>query len=429
MRNKKPIIAVVGLGYVGLPIAVAFAKYFPVIGFDINPKRIEELNRGIDRTGEISKDEILNPNIHYTYNEKELKQADFLIITVPTPTDKYKNPDLRFLKNASEIVGRNLKRGAVVVYESTVYPGCTEEVCIPILEKTSGLKWKKDFFVAYSPERINPGDKHHSLENIVKVVAGDIPQTAQKVADLYKKVVKAGVYIAPSIKVAEAAKVIENTQRDINIAFMNELALLFDKMGLDTREVLKAAATKWNFLRFEPGLVGGHCIPEDPYYLAFKAKEIGFHPELILAGRRINDYMPQFIAQKLVKLLIKAGKVVQNAKVLVLGITFKENVRDVRNSKVVDLIRELEEYGIEVSVCDPLAHPEDVELLYKKTLLKSMDENAPYDAIVFAVRHNQFLDIDKDFLQRLLKNKSVIIDIKGILSKNKIPKGSIYWRL
>lgn len=429
MRNKKPTIAVVGLGYVGLPIAVAFAKYFPVIGFDINPKRIEELNRGIDRTGEISKDEILNPNIHYTYNEKELKQADFLIITVPTPTDKYKNPDLRFLKSASEIVGRNLKRGAVVVYESTVYPGCTEEVCIPILEKTSGLKWKKDFFVAYSPERINPGDKHHSLENIVKVVAGDIPQTAQKVADLYKKVVKAGVYIAPSIKVAEAAKVIENTQRDINIAFMNELALLFDKMGLDTREVLKAAATKWNFLRFEPGLVGGHCIPEDPYYLAFKAKEIGFHPELILAGRRINDYMPQFIAQKLVKLLIKAGKVVQNAKVLILGITFKENVRDVRNSKVVDLIRELEEYGIEVSVYDPLAHPEDVELLYKKTLLKSMDENAPYDAIVFAVRHNQFLDIDKDFLQRLLKNKSVIIDIKGILSENKIPKGSIYWRL
>ena len=429
MRNKKPTIAVVGLGYVGLPIAVAFAKYFPVIGFDINPKRIEELNRGIDRTGEISKDEILNPNIHYTYNEKELKQADFLIITVPTPTDKYKNPDLRFLKSASEIVGRNLKRGAVVVYESTVYPGCTEEVCIPILEKTSGLKWKKDFFVAYSPERINPGDKHHSLENIVKVVAGDIPQTAQKVADLYKKVVKAGVYIAPSIKVAEAAKVIENTQRDINIAFMNELALLFDKMGLDTREVLKAAATKWNFLRFEPGLVGGHCIPEDPYYLAFKAKEIGFHPELILAGRRINDYMPQFIAQKLVKLLIKAGKVVQNAKVLVLGITFKENVRDVRNSKVVDLIRELEEYGIEVSVYDPLAHPEDVELLYKKTLLKSMDENAPYDAIVFAVRHNQFLDIDKDSLQRLLKNKSVIIDIKGILSENKIPKGSIYWRL
>ncbi|HIC09494.1 MAG TPA: nucleotide sugar dehydrogenase, partial [Aquificales bacterium] len=370
-----------------------------------------------------------NPNIHYTFNEKELKNADFLIITVPTPTDKYKNPDLRFLKSASEIAGRNLKKGATVVYESTVYPGCTEEVCIPILEKESGLKWKSDFFVAYSPERINPGDKNHSLENIVKVVAGDTPQTAQKVADLYKRVVKAGIYIAPSIKIAEAAKVIENTQRDINIAFMNELALLFDKMGLDTREVLKAAATKWNFLKFEPGLVGGHCIPEDPYYLAFKAKEIGFHPELILAGRRINDYMPQFIAQKVVKLLIKAGKIVQNAKVLVLGITFKENVRDVRNSKVVDLVNELEDYGIETSIYDPLANPEDVKWLYQRKLLKSIDENAPYDAVVFAVRHRHFFDIDKDFLEKILNRKGVIIDIKGILSKDKIPEESIYWRL
>ncbi len=427
--NKKPTIAIIGLGYVGLPIAVAFAKHFPVIGFDINLKRVEELKKGIDKTGEISKEEILNPNIYYTFNEKELKNVDFLIITVPTPTDKYKNPDLRFLKSASEIAGRNLKKGAIVVYESTVYPGCTEEVCIPILEKESGLKWKSDFFVAYSPERINPGDKNHSLENIVKVVAGDTPQTAQKVADLYKRVVKAGIYIAPSIKIAEAAKVIENTQRDINIAFMNELALLFDKMGLDTREVLKAAATKWNFLKFEPGLVGGHCIPEDPYYLAFKAKEIGFHPELILAGRRINDYMPQFIAQKVVKLLIKAGKTVQSAKVLVLGITFKENVRDVRNSKVVDLINELEDYGIETSIYDPLANPEDVKWLYQKKLLKSIDENAPYDVVVFAVRHRHFFDIDEDFLKKILNGKGIIIDIKGILSKDKIPKESIYWRL
>lgn len=427
--DKKAIIAVIGLGYVGLPVAVAFGKHFPVIGFDINPSRIDELKKGIDKTGEISKEEILTSNITFTSKEELLKTADFYIITVPTPTDRYKNPDLSFLKNASEIVGRNLKKNSIVIYESTVYPGCTEEFCIPILEKSSNLKWKKDFFVGYSPERINPGDKEHSLEKVVKVVAGDTPETAHRIANLYKKIVKAGVYIAPSIKVAEAAKVIENTQRDINIAFMNELAQLFDRLGLDTREVLKAAATKWNFLRFEPGLVGGHCIPEDPYYLAYKAREIGFHPELILAGRRINDYMPLFIAQKVVKLLIKAEKTVQNSKVLVLGITFKENVSDVRNSKVIDLVKELEEYGMQVSVYDPLANPKEVKKLSGITLLEDVKKNAPYDGVIFAVRHKEFFKLTGNALRELLKEKSVIVDIKAILKEEDIPSNVLYWRL
>ncbi len=428
-KNLK--IAVVGLGYVGLPLATALAKHFPVVGFDINPKRIEELKLGIDRTGEVSKEDITTPNIVYTTDEKLLKTADVVIVTVPTPTDRYKNPDLTPLKKASQTVGRNLKPGAVVVYESTVFPGATEEVCIPILERESGLRWKEDFFVGYSPERINPGDSVHRLENVVKVVAGDTPQTAKLLADIYSKVVKAGVHVAPSIKVAEAAKVIENTQRDINIALMNELAMLFDRLGIDTRDVLEAAATKWNFLRFEPGLVGGHCIPEDPYYLAFKAREIGFHPELILAGRRINDNTPFFVAQKVVKLLIKAGKVVQNSKVLILGITFKENVPDARNSKVVDLIRELEEFGIKVTVYDPVANPDEVERYYGIKLSESFEKEKPFDAVVFAVKHDRFREIPKREVLELLSKPGVVVDIKGFLDREffRNQEGVIYWRL
>jgi UDP-N-acetyl-D-galactosamine dehydrogenase len=425
--NQK--IAVVGLGYVGLPLAVALAKHFSVIGFDINSIRIEELKKGFDRTREVSKEELLNPNLVFTTDEKLLKEADIVIITVPTPTDEYKNPDLTALKSASRIVGKNLKKGAIVVYESTVFPGATEEICIPILEAESGLKWKKDFFVGYSPERINPGDKKHTLENVVKVVAGDTPQTARKLAQIYSKVVKAGIHIAPSIKVAEAAKVIENTQRDINIALMNELAMLFDKLGIDTRDVLEAAGTKWNFLKFEPGLVGGHCIPEDPYYLAYKARQVGFHPQLILAGRRVNDYIPQFIAQKVVKLLIKTGKVVQNSKLLIMGITFKENVPDVRNSKVVDLIKELQEYGIQTFVYDPIANPDEVKKYYGIDLIKELSQYAPYDGIIVAVKHQQFLDLDTLFFKRLTKGNPIFVDIKGIYPKEEFDKSFLYWRL
>ncbi|HID79335.1 MAG TPA: nucleotide sugar dehydrogenase [Aquificales bacterium] len=426
---KETTIAVVGLGYVGLPLAVALAKHFPVIGLDINSIRIEELKKGIDRTGEVESKDILNPHIVYTTDEKLLKDANVIIVTVPTPTDRYRNPDLRFLKRATQTVGRNLKKGTIVVYESTVFPGCTEEVCVPILEKESGLTWKRDFFVGYSPERINPGDKKHRLENIVKVVAGDTPETAKKIAAIYSKVIKAGVHIAPSIKVAEAAKVIENTQRDINIALMNELAMLFDKLGIDTREVLEAAGTKWNFLKVEPGLVGGHCIPEDPYYLAYKAQEVGFHPQLILSGRRINDYIPIFIAQKVVKLLIKAGKVVQNSKVLVMGVTFKENVPDARNSKVADLIRELQEYGIQVSVYDPVANSEEVKRYYGITLIRDIKENAPYDGIVVAVKHKEFLNMKPNNFKELTRKNPIVVDVKGIYSKKEFEKEFIYWRL
>jgi len=417
------------LGYVGLPLAVALAKHFSVIGFDINPTRIEELKKGYDRTREVSKEELLVPNLVFTTNDKLLKEADIVIVTVPTPTDEYKNPDLTALKSASRTVGKNLKKGAIVVYESTVFPGATEEICIPILEAESGFKWKKDFFVGYSPERINPGDKKHTLENVVKVVAGDTPQTARKLAKIYSKVVKAGIHIAPSIKVAEAAKVIENTQRDINIALMNELAMLFDKLGIDTRDVLEAAGTKWNFLKFEPGLVGGHCIPEDPYYLAYKARQVGFHPQLILAGRRVNDSIPQFIAQKVVKLLIKTGRVVQNAKVLIMGITFKENVPDVRNSKVVDLIKELQEYGIQTFVYDPIANPEEVKKYYGLNLIKEPSEEAPYDGIIVAVKHKEFLDLDAYFFKRLVKENPIFVDVKGIYPKEEFSRTFLYWRL
>jgi len=353
LKNVK--ICVMGLGYVGLPLAVLFAKKFNVVGFDVNPKRIEELKRGLDKTGEVTEEELQNCNIEFSSNEEVIKGCDVVIVAVPTPIDKLKDPDLSYVKKASQIVGRNLRKGTVVVYESTVWPGLTEEVCVPILEKESGLKWKEDFFVGYSPERVNPGDKEHTIEKIVKVVAGDTPETAKFLAELYGSVIKAGVYVAPDIKTAEAAKVIENIQRDINIALMNELALIFHRLGIDTREVLKAAGTKWNFLKFEPGLVGGHCIGVDPYYLAYRARESGYIPQLILAGRGINEGIPKFIAEETVKLLAKAGKPINNSRVLVLGFTFKENVPDVRNTKVYDLIKELWEFGISTVIYDPIA--------------------------------------------------------------------------
>jgi UDP-N-acetyl-D-galactosamine dehydrogenase len=328
LLKKKESLCVVGLGYVGLPLAVAFAKHFRVIGFDKNTKRVQELKEGIDRTGQVPKEELKEVDIKFTSDEKDIGEARFIVIAVPTPVDKLKDPDLSFLKLASATVGRNMKRGSVVVYESTVYPGATEEVCVPILEKESGLVWKKDFFVGYSPERINPGDKEHTLEKIVKVVAGDTPETLELLASVYGKIISVGIYKAKDIRTAEAAKVIENIQRDINIALMNELAMLFEKLGLDTKSVLEAASTKWNFLRFEPGLVGGHCIPVDPYYLAHKAQQVGYIPRLILAGRGINEEVPSFIAKQTIKMLTKAGKMKVGAKAIIFGLAFKENVPD-----------------------------------------------------------------------------------------------------
>jgi len=354
MSEKLPKkMAVIGLGYVGLPLAVAFAKHFPVVGFDVNEKRVQELQCGYDRNMEIPEEKLHNPFLLFTSNPDDLKGCDFFIITVPTPVDRAKRPDLSHLQEATRLVGRALSKGSLVVYESTVYPGCTEEVCIPILEQMSGLKAGVDFKVGYSPERINPGDQEHTLEKVVKVVAGQDRETTELLARVYGLVVTAGVYKASSIRTAEAAKVIENIQRDLNIALMNELAMLFHRMGLNTREVLAAARTKWNFLPFEPGLVGGHCIPVDPYYLTHKAQELGYHPELILAGRRINDSMAAYIARETVRLLIRTGKIVNGAKILVLGITFKENVSDVRNSQAMKLVQELEEYGCAVDAYDP----------------------------------------------------------------------------
>ena len=368
--NKKESICVVGLGYVGLPLAVAFARHFNVIGFDINQIRINELKLGIDRTKETTPEELLNSNILFTANEEYIKKCKFIIITVPTPIDKHKVPDLKPIFSASTIVGRNLQKDSIVVYESTVYPGLTEEECVPILEKESKLKWKKDFFVGYSPERINPGDKIHRFENIVKVVSGDSEYSLNIISEIYSKVVKAGIFKAKSIKVAEAAKVIENTQRDINIALMNELSMIFHKMGIDTKDVLEAAATKWNFLKFEPGLVGGHCISVDPYYLTFKAQELGHHPEVILSGRRVNDNMPNFVVQNVLKLLIKAKKQIESSKIIIFGLSFKENIPDIRNSKVVDIYNELKDFGIDTYIYDPYVYKDEVFKEYGIELLQ-----------------------------------------------------------
>ncbi|MGY4706909.1 nucleotide sugar dehydrogenase [Candidatus Bipolaricaulota sp. J31] len=431
-------IAIIGLGYVGLPLAVTFAEHLPVVGFDVDRKRILELRKGYDRNGEISSVKLQNPSLNITNDPEELRGCDFFIVTVPTPIDQAKRPDLSHLKAASHLVGRSLKKGATVVYESTVYPGCTEEVCMPILEQESGLRAGVDFKVGYSPERINPGDPEHTLENVVKVVAGQDAETTDLLARVYGMVVKAGIYKAPNIKTAEAAKVIENIQRDLNIALINELAMLFHRLDLDTQEVLKAARTKWNFLPFEPGLVGGHCIPVDPYYLTYKAQEVGYHPEVILAGRRVNDEMGRYVAQETVRLLIKAGKPVRGARILVLGITFKENVRDTRNSQVFDLINELESYDCEVHVYDPLILNEEWKRLPVKFVNNPFDKarsQSAYDAMVLAVPHEEFRRYDLRTYMSLFDDSKpgVFVDVKGLfLEKAKNYNDLhelIYWSL
>jgi UDP-N-acetyl-D-glucosamine/UDP-N-acetyl-D-galactosamine dehydrogenase len=406
------VIAVVGLGYVGLPLAVEFGKQFPTIGFDLSQSKIDAYKRHVDPTGEVSKEDLQAANrLEVTSDPAALKQADFVVVAVPTPVDEAHNPDFSPLVGASTSVGRNLKRGAIVVYESTVYPGATEEICIPILERESGLTWKKDFFVGYSPERINPGDKDRTLTKIVKVVSGDTPATLEKVAETYGAVIKAGVYKASSIAVAEAAKVIENTQRDLNIALMNELSLIFHKIGIDTLEVLEAAGTKWNFLPFRPGLVGGHCIGVDPYYLTHKADKLGYHPQVILAGRRINDGMGKFIAEQTVKQMIQTGSPVKGAHVIVLGLTFKENCPDLRNSKVIDVIRELESYGVTVHVHDPVATPEEAVHEYGVHLV-SWEHLPRANAIVAAVSHKEFKQRPLDDFVAKLAPGGLYVDVK-----------------
>jgi UDP-N-acetyl-D-glucosamine/UDP-N-acetyl-D-galactosamine dehydrogenase len=407
-------IGVIGLGYVGLPLAVEFGKILDVVGFDINQVRIEELKKGYDRTLEVDADEFTTASkLSFTANLDDLKSVNHFIVTVPTPVDEYKTPDLTPLIKASETVGKVLKIGDIVIYESTVYPGCTEEDCVPVLEKVSGLKFNVDFFCGYSPERINPGDKQHRLPNIKKVTSGSNPEVAEKVDQLYKKIIKAGTHKASCIKVAEAAKVIENSQRDINIAFVNELSLIFEKMGIDTHEVLEAAGTKWNFLPYKPGLVGGHCIGVDPYYLTYKADSLGYHPQVILAGRRINDNMGVHIASRVIKLMTQNDLPVNNAKVLVLGITFKENCPDIRNSRAIDVIRELQSFGADVEVFDPHADSEEVKHEYDLDLVKEL--NKKYAAIVLAVSHNEFASLDWS----ALKGKGTIVyDVKGFLDKS-----------
>ncbi|WP_297869154.1 nucleotide sugar dehydrogenase [uncultured Flavobacterium sp.] len=414
-------IAIIGLGYVGLPLARLFATKYPVVGFDINSSRIEELNNGNDSTLEVS-EELLKSVLKKQNNEHiglfnsrdilDIQDANYFIITVPTPVDKNNRPDLTPLYRASETVGKVLKKGDIVIYESTVYPGVTEEECVPVLEKVSGLKFNVDFFAGYSPERINPGDKEHTVEKILKVTAGSTPEIGQKVNELYKSVITAGTHLAPTIKVAEAAKVIENSQRDINIAFVNELAKIFNLLNIDTHAVLEAAGTKWNFLPFKPGLVGGHCIGVDPYYLAQRAQEVGYHPEIILAGRRLNDSMGEYVASQVVKLMIKKGITVNGAQLLMLGITFKENCPDVRNTKIVDVIRALEEYGIIVSIYDPWANPEEVKHEYGLNMDKELTSEK-YEAIVLGVAHNEFLKMN---FENLKKDNAIIYDVKGILN-------------
>ena len=427
---KLPSVAVVGLGYVGLPVAVAFGRQRPTIGYDLSHKRIESLRHHVDVTGEISAAELREAReLRPTSYPAELEQADFVIVAVPTPINAARQPDLRPLERASETVGRYLKPGAAVVYESTVYPGATEEVCVPLLEKASGMRWRQDFHVGYSPERINPGDKAHAFTEITKVVSGDDAETLEKVAQLYASVVEAGVYRAPSIRVAEAAKVIENTQRDLNIAFVNELSIIFEKLGIDTEEVLKAAGTKWNFLPFRPGLVGGHCIGVDPYYLTHKAELVGYHPEVILAGRRINDAMGSHVARKTVQQMIHAGRNIKGARVNVLGLAFKENVPDIRNSRVVDILRELQEFGVETYVHDPLASAEEALAEYGVRLC-SWDALPAADALVLAVPHREFLEVPvSGYLAKIVRN-GCLIDIKSVLDAAALRReGLRVWRL
>lgn len=427
--NKKEKIALVGLGYVGMPIAVSFAKKVNVIGFDVNEKKIEMYKNGIDPTLEVGNKKIKETKVEFTSDETKLKEAKFHIVAVPTPVKQDHTPDLTPVESASVIVGRNLTKGSIVVYESTVYPGVTEDICVPILEKESGLKCGVDFKVGYSPERINPGDKVHRLETITKIVSGMDKETLENVAKVYELVVEAGVYKAESIKVAEAAKVIENSQRDINIAFMNELSIIFNKMGIDTKAVLDAAGTKWNFLKFYPGLVGGHCIGVDPYYLTYKAEQLGYHSQIILSGRRINDDMGKYVAENTVKKLILANKNIRGAKVAILGLTFKENCPDTRNTKVMDIVNELKEYNIDPIIIDPIADRNEAKMLYNVELNK-MEDLKDLDAIIIATSHDVFKDISIDTFNNSYKDKKVMIDVKGILNKEEYEKNDyIYWRL
>ena len=424
------VVAVVGLGYVGLPLAVEFGKKRQTIGYDLSNSKVESYKQCIDPTGEVSADDLRAANqLHVTNDAAELAQADYIVVAVPTPVDLAHQPDFRPLIGASETVGKHMKRGAIVIYESTVYPGATEEICIPVLEKHSGMKWKDDFHVGFSPERINPGDRQHTLTKILKVVAGDDEDTLEKIAALYESVITAGVHRASSIKVAEAAKVIENTQRDLNIALMNELAIIFDKLEIDTLEVLQAAGTKWNFLPFRPGLVGGHCIGVDPYYLTHKAEMIGYIPQVILAGRRINDSMAKFIAEQTIKHIIKANINVRGARVNVLGLSFKENCPDLRNSKVADLINELESYGIEIHVHDPVASPEEARHEYDLEL-KSWENLPCADAIIVAVAHRQFIETPLTDFQGKVNDKGCFIDVKSQFDPAALRQaGFNVWRL
>ncbi len=411
-------IAIIGLGYVGLPLAVEFGKKVPVVGFDIHQARITELLSGKDHTLEVSPDELAQAN-HLTYsaNLADLESCNFYIVTVPTPIDEFKQPDLTPLIKASQSIGQVLKSGNIVVYESTVYPGATEEACIPVLEKISGLKFNQDFFAGYSPERINPGDRLHRVTNILKITAGSTPETADFVDEVYNLIIEAGTHKAPSIKVAEAAKVIENTQRDVNIALINELALIFNKMGIDTEDVLKAAGTKWNFLPFRPGLVGGHCIGVDPYYLTHKAQSMGYHPEIILAGRRLNDGMGAYVVTQLVKSMVKKKIQVEGAKVLVLGLSFKENCPDIRNTRIIDIVKELEEYHIDVDVYDPWVNPIEAESEYGITPVPTLNVQT-YDAVILAVAHQQFKGMGADAIRALGKESHVLYDLKYVLDQS-----------
>lgn len=431
LQKRRQPLAVVGLGYVGLPLAVALSRHMDVLGFDINAGRIAELAQGHDRTREVSDEGLRAATVRYTSDPADLAQAAVIIVAVPTPIDDHRSPDLTPVVGATTTVGRHMPKGCVVVYESTVYPGLTEEICVPILEKESGLRFGSDFTVGYSPERINPGDKVHTLETITKIVSGSDQATADLLAQIYGSVVRAGIHRASSIKVAEAAKVIENTQRDLNIALMNELAVIFERLGIDTLEVLEAAGSKWNFLPFRPGLVGGHCIGVDPYYLTFKAEELGFHPEVILAGRRINDNMGKYVAECAVKRMIKCGRVVSGARVGILGFTFKENVPDLRNTRVVDVVRELRDYGVDVLVSDAQADPAEALHEYGQELVP-LDELRNLDALILAVSHREYTALTPDELKRRFADpdKAVLLDVKAFFDPSAMRAAGIdYWRL
>lgn len=429
VESTTAVVAVVGLGYVGLPLAAAFAAKYDTIAFDINQAKVDMYKKGIDVTSEIGDEKLKSVDMQFTCDPNDLTRADIIIIAVPTPINTSRTPDFTPLVKASETVGKNMKKGSIIVYESTVYPGATEEVCVPVLEKFSGLTFQNGFAIGYSPERINPSDKVHRLETIVKVVSGSDTETLDILDKLYSSIITAGIHRAPSIKVAEAAKVIENSQRDINIAFANEISMIFNKLDIDTKEVLEAASTKWNFLNFTPGLVGGHCIGVDPYYLSYKAQQVGHYPQIILAGRRINDEMGSYVASQAVKKLIAAGCAVRGARALVLGLTFKENVGDVRNTRVVDIVSELESYGVEVAVSDCYANKQECFKEYG-IMLSEIDECLPVDVVILAVGHDEYKAIPLDEMKQWFIGAGVLIDVKGIYSPIEAAKNSIsYWRL